>query len=43
MQEMTDGDLEKLLYLAIAGLFEVNSTESKREQSGIIREKIRGT
>jgi hypothetical protein len=40
LTDKTIGDLEKLLYLAIAGLFEVNSTESKREQSGIIREKF---
>jgi hypothetical protein len=30
------GDLEKLPKLAIADIFGVNSTESKREQSGII-------
>ena len=33
-----NGDLEKLISLAIADIFGVNSAESKREQSGIIRE-----
>ena len=34
----SEGDLEKLISLAIADIFGVNSAESKREQSGIIRE-----
>jgi len=34
------GDLEKLLWLSVAGIFGVNSTESEGEQTGIIREQI---
>jgi hypothetical protein len=37
------GDLEKLLWLAVTGISAVNSMESEREQTGIIREQIRGT
>jgi hypothetical protein len=37
------GDLEKFLWLAVAGIFGVNSTESEGEQTGIIREQIRGS
>jgi hypothetical protein len=36
------GDLEKLLWLAVAGVFGVNSIESEGEQTGIIREQFRG-
>jgi hypothetical protein len=36
-----EGDLEKLLWLSVAGSFGVNSTESEGEQTGIIREQIR--
>jgi hypothetical protein len=39
----TVGDLEKFLWHAVAGIFGVNSTESEGEQTGIIREQIRGT
>jgi len=35
-----DGDLEKLKHPASAGIFGVNSTESNREQNGIIRGQI---
>jgi hypothetical protein len=37
------GDLEKFQWHAVAGIFGVNSTESEGEQTGIIREQIRGT
>jgi uncharacterized SAM-binding protein YcdF (DUF218 family) len=36
------GDLEKLLWLSVVGIFGVNSTESEGEQTGIIREEIQG-
>jgi hypothetical protein len=36
------GDLEKLLWLEVAGIFGVNNTESEGEQTRIIREKNRG-
>jgi hypothetical protein len=39
---MIVGDLEKLKQPAIAGVFGVNSTESKREQNGIIGGQIWG-
>ena len=38
----TYGDLEKLLWLGVAGVFGVNSIESEGEQTGIIREQFRG-
>ena len=38
---MMQGNLEKFLWLAVAGIFGVNSTESEGEQTGIIREQIR--
>jgi hypothetical protein len=40
--EYAAGDLEKLNQLAIAGIFGVNSTESNREQNGIIGGQIWG-
>jgi hypothetical protein len=42
ISQITIRDLEKLPEQTIAGIFGVNSTESKRERSGIIRKKIRG-
>ena len=38
----SNGDLEKLLWLSVAGIFGVNRTESEGEQTGIIREEIQG-
>ena len=40
-RDLDEGDLEKFLWLAVAGIFGVNSTESEGEQTGIIREQIR--
>jgi hypothetical protein len=39
---LTQGDLEKLKRPEIAGIFGVNSTESNREQNGIISGQVWG-